>query len=321
MRRTLLIFYAGLSFTIGIPAQTQDRLQVRIPPAGDSGQLVTLERTGSVAGHIGLHTEPYTMEFLSGEFEVAGKVVKNAPYTAEASTESIQTLADGNRIVRKSSAVLARDSEGRTRRDMTVGGFGALTAAHPEAPRVSFIHDPVTNSSVTLDHDSKIARRGAGRNFMVHFNAGPLPPPPSGSGASLGVAALPASSPRVMIERHEVTGSAVAAPSRHGAKTESLGKQTIEGVVAEGTRNTTTILAGEIGNDRPIEITTERWYSPELQMLIMTRHKDPMAGETTYRLTNLRRVEPAKTLFEAPADYKQMTMDAPRFEHRRTEKE
>ena len=84
---------------------------------------------------------------------------------------------------------------------------------------------------------------------------------------------------------------------------EQLGKQTIEGVEAEGTRATTTIPAGEIGNERPIVITSERWYSPELQTVVMTRRSDPRQGETTYRLTNINRSEPPRSLFEVPADY------------------
>ncbi len=84
---------------------------------------------------------------------------------------------------------------------------------------------------------------------------------------------------------------------------EQLGKQNIEGVEAEGTRTTVTIPAGDIGNERPIEIVSERWYSPELQLVVMTRHSDPRFGETTYKLTNINRTEPAKSLFEVPSDY------------------
>ena len=52
-----------------------------------------------------------------------------------------------------------------------------------------------------------------------------------------------------------------------------------------------------------IEIVSERWYSPELQLVVMTRHSDPRFGETTYKLTNINRTEPAKSLFEVPSDY------------------
>ena len=87
------------------------------------------------------------------------------------------------------------------------------------------------------------------------------------------------------------------------SRTENLGKQTIEGVVAEGTRTTTTIPAGQIGNERPIEIVSERWYSPDLQTIVLSKHRDPRMGESTYKLTNIRRTEPDKSLFEVPASY------------------
>ena len=106
------------------------------------------------------------------------------------------------------------------------------------------------------------------------------------------------------------------------AKRESLGKQIIEGVEAEGTRTTVTIAAGEIGNERAIEIVNERWYSPELQVVVMTKRSDPRAGETVYKLTNINRSEPAKSLFEIPADYtvKTGSSDAPTVHTMRTRK-
>jgi hypothetical protein len=91
--------------------------------------------------------------------------------------------------------------------------------------------------------------------------------------------------------------------SNRNARTESLGKHNIGGVEAEGTKTTVTIPAGEIGNERPIEIVSERWYSPELQTVVMTRHSDPRFGETSYRLANIDRSEPARSLFEVPAGY------------------
>ena len=92
-------------------------------------------------------------------------------------------------------------------------------------------------------------------------------------------------------------------PGTNNEVKQELGKQIIEGVEAEGTRTTVTIPAGEIGNERPIEIVSERWYSPELQLVVMSRHSDPRTGETTYKLTNINRAEPAKSLFEVPGGY------------------
>jgi hypothetical protein len=85
--------------------------------------------------------------------------------------------------------------------------------------------------------------------------------------------------------------------------TESLGTQTINEVSATGTRTTRTIPAGKIGNDKPIQIVTERWYSPDLQVNVMTKRTDPWSGTTTTQLTNISREEPAATLFQVPPDY------------------
>jgi hypothetical protein len=95
----------------------------------------------------------------------------------------------------------------------------------------------------------------------------------------------------------------IRVPRNGNTKTESLGKQNIEGVVAEGTRTVTVIPAGEIGNERAIEIVSERWYSPELQTVVLTKHSDPRMGQSTYKLAGIRRAEPLKSLFEVPPDY------------------
>jgi hypothetical protein len=87
-------------------------------------------------------------------------------------------------------------------------------------------------------------------------------------------------------------------------KREDLGTQVIEGVSAEGKRETVTIPAGQIGNERPIEIVTEIWTSPELHTVILRRHSDPRMGETVFRLTDIKRAEPDASLFQPPAGAK-----------------
>jgi hypothetical protein len=73
--------------------------------------------------------------------------------------------------------------------------------------------------------------------------------------------------------------------------------------MAKGTRSTTTIEAGAIGNAQPMQIVSEQWYSEDLKVLVMTKHSDPRTGETTYRLTNVQLAEPSASLFQVPADY------------------
>ncbi len=86
-------------------------------------------------------------------------------------------------------------------------------------------------------------------------------------------------------------------------KNETLGTRKIEGIKAEGTRLTTTIAAGAIGNERDIEIVYERWYSQDLQLIVFSKYSDPRFGEQSYRLTNVKRDEPENSLFTLPADY------------------
>ena len=285
--------------------------------------------------------------FVASEMNSDGKVVKGAPYSAQAVTETTQTLSDGNRIINKSTATVYRDSEGRTRREQTLRVMGPFAAAG-EPPQTIFINDPVAGVNYALDTRSKVAHKmppmrfefkrrspegvgggiGTGVGHGVRMSSdGPPPPsqpgtsapmvfertaPPPGMGVGGPPAGLPGQAPEIVFER-----SAIPPPAGEGgmvfqwtnarednARNESLGKQSIDGVEAEGTRRTFEIPAGEIGNERPIEIVFERWYSPELQVVVMTKHTDPRFGETTYRLTNINRSEPARELFEVPADYK-----------------
>ena len=85
--------------------------------------------------------------------------------------------------------------------------------------------------------------------------------------------------------------------------TQSLGTKQIDGVTATGTMTTNTIATGQIGNDRPIEITDEQWTSTDLTVLVLSRHHDPRTGDVEYRLTNIVRAEPPADLFVVPPDY------------------
>src|SRR5271169_4207316 len=76
---------------------------------------------------------------------VTSAPVQGAPYSATITNESVQALADGNRIVQTSTGSTARDSQGRTRHDTVLPAIGSLSAAN--APHLVFIHDPVSGST------------------------------------------------------------------------------------------------------------------------------------------------------------------------------
>ena len=242
------------------------------------------------------------VEFISSEM-LPGKVVKGAPYSAEAVTESVQTLADGNRITRRSTAAVARDSQGRTRRESDLSGIPALPTE--AAPRLAFINDPVSNTHYIVDETNRTVRKLSVRHSVTSDGktferkiaiAGP------GIEAEDHVRMAPA--PGLVLERMK--------HDKANEKEENLGTREFEGVRATGTRRTITIPAGEIGNDRAIEIVSEQWHSPELQTLVYSRHSDPRMGETSFRLMRISRAEPPPSLFEVPADYKVMEGPATR---------
>jgi hypothetical protein len=216
--------------------------------------------------------------FIGGEPGTPGRIVRNAPYTGDLVTETSQTLSDGNHIHQTTTAHLVRDSEGRTRREQSLNGLGALGAPAGNAQAV-FISDPVAGVSYALNPSnhtvSKLAEPGRGRGSRNGKQATPPDAPRWGRGAN-----------------------------SEDIKTESLGKQTIESVAADGARVTQTIAAGAMGNELPIQVVTERWYSPDLHMDILTKRTDPRFGETVTKLTNINRAEPSHSLFEPPADYK-----------------
>jgi len=239
------------------------------------------------------------------------KVVKGAPYSADAVTETVQTLANGTRITHQTTAQLARDSEGRTRREQTLDAVGPVSTSG-EAPKFIMLNDPVAGVSYHLDPKTNTAMK-------MHALRGELSPPQVER--HVFVAGDDGPEEQAVIDKMKaekmatavITAGGVAvrdepmavlkAKERGEEKTEALGKQSIEGVEVTGTRTTRTIAAGAIGNDQPIEIVSETWYSPDLHMVIMSKHSDPQIGETTYKLTNIVQAEPAHSLFEVPANY------------------
>jgi hypothetical protein len=212
------------------------------------------------------------------------KVVKGAPYTATASTETTQVLADGNRIVHKQSGLVARDSQGRTRHEEVMAGMGPVQV---NAPKVVLIHDPVAGAAYMLEPEKQTAR------VMKHNMSGTN-----------------------MEQMHAKMQKEFAADGEQGnVKTESLGTQEIEGISAQGTRVTRTIPAGKIGNEQPIQITVETWVSPDLHTTILQKRNDPRFGESVFQLTNLKQGEPDASLFQIPSGFKTEQMPTGGMNH------
>jgi hypothetical protein len=256
-----------------------------------------------------------------GAFGKVSSPVVGAPYSATITNESVQTLADGNRIVQTSTGSTARDSQGRTRQDTVLPVIGNLSADN--APHLIFIHDPVSQTSYTLNLTDKTAHKmpalpplsigtggmavagssaGGGQVTMRVFDGNGTPPLPPPDAMPTTIAAGESGA---FFEKHLVR------ESQDPVNTEDLGSQNMEGVLVKGTRTTRTIPAGEIGNEQPITVVTEVWTSPELKTVVYSKRSDPRMGEQTFRLTNLVRGEPNPSLFTVPADFKIVDDPAP----------
>ena len=223
------------------------------------------------------------------------KAVNGAPFSAQVIFENTQTLANGVHVAHKMTGTLYRDSEGRTRQELPRDG----------APEIVLINDRVIGVLYNLHMFQHTASKVNISNQQPN---------------------------RELEERHrqrenqereqmeKTRGVAIKREAREiepERRVESLGVQTFEGVQADVTRFTLTIPAGKEGNDQPFEIVSERWYSPELQIVVMGKRSDPRMGEMVYRLANINRSEPARALFEAPSDF---TVTEEKTEFRRKEK-
>jgi hypothetical protein len=223
-------------------------------------------------------------------FEGMGAVT-NAPYSGEQVNENVQTLADGTHITRTSTPTkVYRDSMGRTRTERPLMGGGLQFPGQlnrPAAPVIAEILDPVGKVKYTLDPINKVAHRQE------------LPAPPAR------VAKVAAGPARTGVAGGGVVGiigqaTEVARPQMNR---EQLGERSIEGVLAEGTRDARTIPVGSQGNDREFSVTNEVWMAKDLKLMVLSRNNDPRNGENTQKLINISQSEPDAGLFLPPPDY------------------
>jgi hypothetical protein len=217
---------------------------------------------------------------------VAETPKSGAPYSAIGTTETVQTLADGNHIVHTNASHYYRDGSGRTRTELSLSAVGPFTL--DESSTVVMITDPVAKQRFVLHPEQKRAE------------VLPLGPVALAAGAG--------GSKHTADAGGGVVSSSTAAHCVPGtgsvpATTVSLGQKTLAGLPAIGTKTEYTIPAGQIGNEQPITVTSERWVSEELGVTVSSTLHDPMIGDTQFHLSQIERTEPDPSLFAVPADY------------------
>ena len=265
-----------LSGVMALSAGLASAQQAPPPPPPEAAMM-----QGGPGGEMGMGPMDDHVELLGFEGLHGGKVVTGVPFSAVAVTQMTHTLADGNKITRTTQANLFRDSQGRVRREVTLPTIGPF--ANSGQPK-SFIviHDPVANTNFVLHDDTKTAEK--------------MPAHPRGAGKHMG-----GGPDAAMKQKFEARMQQAMAGGT--LKKEDLGTQTIAGVLAQGTRITRIIPAGQIGNEKPITIVSEHWFSNDLQIMVMSKRSDPRFGETTHTVSGIQRTEPAAALFSVPSDY------------------
>jgi hypothetical protein len=201
------------------------------------------------------------------------------PFSAVIENETSQTLADGTHVHKKFKAMIYRDSSGRARYE-SYSPSESDEGSH-ESPNLVFIVDPVAGYRYYLMPE----RATATRIFLNESSANPSAKnQPQHSSA-------------------KESGFEKAQESRTAPVIEKLGTQEMQGLVVTGRRETYTIPAGAEGNDRPLVIVSETWYSSEMGITLLDKRSDPRSGETTKQVTNLKQTEPDVALFQIPPDY------------------
>jgi hypothetical protein len=222
--------------------------------------------------------------------------VSGEPYEARKITSSVWRLADGTTITHESASQIARDAEGRIREELVMTDAASVGAKQLNITAQSItIGDPVDHSMLLwTGANPKIAMRMALPQLTSRV--------PRLSGIAGALAAAP---PPV---RPGSLGDAKPArdadPTREQVHTEDLGKQSLAGMLVTGKRTTTVIPTGKIGNDRPITIVHEEWYSPDLKIVVKSTDSDPRSGDRSMTLEGLTRGDPAPALFKAPEGVK-----------------
>jgi hypothetical protein len=299
MKKFCLLLAGAFLLTAGACAQI---VTAPAPPGAPGAMMFFQSGSAGPGGAVTTYNYNYVFATNVGDREL----VKGVPYSATAVTESTQVLGDGNRIVNKSSAFLARDGEGRTRHELTMG-IGPLP---PDANKTVMINDPVSKTDYILNAKEQTANVLSHSDPMMREHkiimSGQEQKESTEAGQKIETEQkiMMADQKVKVYKQARAIGTGFNAEFSGEVKHEDLGTQVIEGVSCTGIRETRTIAAGAIGNERPIEITSETWMSPELKMVVLSKHSDPRFGETTYHLTDIRRSEPDPSLFQVPGDYK-----------------
>jgi hypothetical protein len=209
------------------------------------------------------------------------RLVTGVPYSALGTSETIVTLPDGRRVVRQNLIRQWRDSDGRTRSEISLSTIGGQPGGSPEVElntTVTVIDDPAERKRYVLQPGERIAMT--------------LPIVPCRPDSASREPDLTVGPPRPAHLPIKVS------------RPVTLGERKVDGETVAGRRIEAMIPAGAMGNAQPIRMSAEQWYGTDLQVVVEATYRDPRTGETRYRLSDIDRAEPDASLFEVPKNYR-----------------
>ncbi len=231
---------------------------------------------GRGPGRGGPNAGSFAFGGLVGGF--GGKVVTGKPFQATFTITRVETLPN-NTITNTTTGTLARDADGSTYRDVKLPAIGPL-ASSGKAQEFAYIR----NVSKAIEYIVNVTK-GNYRAFAMRTG-----------------------NPRPGARARRNAGGRNGAGSRNPGVTESQSTYTdpaTHKVYKVNVRKVVrTIPAGQIGNKLPIVITSERLYSPDLDVVLQETHSDPRFGTSTYQLTNFG--QPAASLFTPNPSFQQV---------------
>jgi hypothetical protein len=192
----------------------------------------------------------------------------NAPFAATVNTESVRQLADGTTITLKNHRAIARDKAGRIfqERRLLVPDDGK----HESVVTQIEISDPIAHKLYICIPKERVCQ-------LEQFSAPDFVPPPT---------------------------SGIAANQQVGTNREDLGQQSIGGLEVAGTLETGVIESGAMGNDSPMLVKWEFWYSPQLGVNLISKRQDPRFGVQNFDVSDIVLGEPDAQLFQIPSGSK-----------------
>jgi hypothetical protein len=205
-------------------------------------------------------------------------VLTGAPFSGVQEAERHRVLMDGTHVDQVAHPMkMWRNSAGDTRVEIPM--FSYETPATRGFPELVAIFNVADSCEYILDPEKHVAHR-----FPVKIVVTPKP------------AATPVNDANRVNSNHLDN-------IHETVKTEELGTNVVEGLIAQGRRTTITKDPGIENGNELAEFVVEKWDSVDLQVEVLYKTDAVHSTDSMRKLTNVNRAEPDAALFHLPPGY------------------